>query len=163
MSVDNLKNTTKLVDNYNECDAGDTGDAGDLKKINNTFATNNFYIGVSTFKNAGFGAFAKKHIKANKKLGEYFGNKITEDDAAELKCQEYIFEVYDKKNGNFFLNADNLKSSNWTRFINSCKNYRQRKLINAQFYQKDHKIWIKSLRDIDMGEEIIADYGDYYW
>ena len=63
----------------------------------------------------------------------------------------------------FFLNADNFKSSNWTRFINSCKNYRQRKFINAQFYQKDHKIWIKSLRDIDMGEEIIADYGDYYW
>ena len=102
MCVDNLKNSTKLVDNYNECGAVNSFDAGDLKNINDMFATNNFYIGVSTLKNAGFGAFAKRQIKANKKLGEYFGNKITEDDAAELKCQEYIFEVYDKKNGNFF-------------------------------------------------------------
>ena len=40
---------------------------------------------------------------------------------------------------------------------------RQKKLVNAHFYQKDHKIWIKSIRKINKGEEIIANYGDYYW
>ena len=127
------------------------------------FNTSHIIISQSNLHGAGMGAFACVDIEANKKLGQYIGEKLTEDEASDLECQTYIFEVYDKINGNFFLNAHNFNKSNWTRFINSCKNIKQRKLINAKFYQKDHKIWVKSIKNINKGEEIIADYGDYYW
>ncbi len=109
MSLENLKNTTKLVDDIDDNDDNDDNDIRDLKNINSIFATNNFYIDISSFKNAGLGVFAKTHIKDNKKLGEYLGNKITEDEATELKCQEYIFEVYDKIKGNFFFECIRFK------------------------------------------------------
>ncbi len=122
--------------------------------------------------NAGLGVFANKNFKKNTKLGEYKGKEIfinswsQADKYNQLKDKindtSYIFLIFDGKKPYKIIDAGNSIDSNltnWTRYINGAKTVKQKKKINAEFYQYDKRAFIKSIKDIQKGDEIILNYG----
>ena len=122
--------------------------------------------------NAGLGVFANKNFKKNTKLGEYKGKEIfinswsQADKYNQLKDKindtSYIFLIFDGKKPYKIIDAGNSIDSNltnWTRYINGAKTVQQKKKINAEFYQYDKRAFIKSIKDIQKGDEIILNYG----
>lgn len=122
--------------------------------------------------NAGLGVFANKNFRKNTKLGEYKGKEIfinswsQADKYNQLKDKindtSYIFLIFDGKKPYKIIDAGNsidTNLTNWTRYINGAKTVKQKKKINAEFYQYDKRAFIKSIKDIQKGDEIILNYG----
>ena len=134
-------------------------------RLNKKFANDLIYLKKSTIRKAGFGAFTKKDIAANTKLGEYKGKILSEREALALPNSKshYLFEIKVRGGSNLFVDATSMRHSNWTRFINSVKQRHQRQKENVRYYQYKERIWIKTTRKIKQNEELIGDYGDEYW
>lgn len=100
---------------------------------------------------AGLGLFALKRIPADRRIVEYTG-KIINDEERKKSRSRYLFEI-DKDR---FI--DGSTRSNLARYINhSCE-------PNSQgFTSRNKRIWIWSLRDIEAGEEITIDYCEEYF
>jgi SET domain-containing protein len=107
------------------------------------------------------GAFARKDIKAGTRLIEYIGKKITKDESSaiveesirihledpENNAATYIFELDDT------WDVDGDVPENDARYINhSCE-------PNCQYEYADGKIWIKAIKDIQKGTELVYNYG----
>lgn len=136
-----------------------------LHRLNKKYGTKRVLLKKSTIRNAGIGAFAAKPIPEGVRLGEYKGRILSEGEAHSLphSKQCYLFEVKRKSGGNVLIDAYPMRTSNWTRFVNSIKKRHQRKKENVRYYQYKQKIWIKTMRAVDKGEELICDYGSDYW
>ena len=78
-----------------------------------------------------------------------------------------MFEVQKKVNGKyklFYIDARKKKYSNWARYVNGVKTPLQKKKnLNVRAYQYNEKIFYKTTRNIQQGEELFIDYGDSYW
>lgn len=120
-------------------------------------------IKPSLIPNAGLGVFALRNIKKGKILGYYKGKILTEDQYLKLKNKEYIFEINLKNQPNIYIDAKSKKLSNWTRYVNGAKTKKQKKMINIKPIQRGYNIYYTTLRDIKKGEELIMDYGEFYW
>ncbi len=139
-----------------------------LKSIKKQFDTDLIEIKHSNIINAGYGAFAKKNIKAGTRLGEYIGERINTDnihlyDIDRLRESNYRM-VVGKKPDITIIDARNefIDKTNWTRFVNSTISAKSNKL-NTLSYQYDKKIYYKALKDIKAGDEILIYYGDDFW
>jgi len=125
------------------------------------------YLEVKKSKilNAGKGVFAKKKIANNTRLGEYKGKIIGINKLNDLKDTTYVFTVM--KNGKpiKFINGKTFKNpkKNPLIFINGAKTTKQKKQVNVESYQYKQKIYYKSNKTINLGEELLVDYGDDYW
>jgi len=126
-------------------------------------------IKVSNIPQAGFGAFARKHIPARTTLGEYKGKIMTKKEYEALddnKCS-YIFQINRKisngKRRDFFIDARFKKHSNWTRFVNGAKSKEQREGVNVEAYQYGGKLFYRTSTEVDPCEELLVDYGSDYW
>lgn len=98
----------------------------------------------------GLGLFTLKHIPAGRRVIEYTGTLITNEEADE-KGGKYLFGLDDK------YTLDGSPRSNTARYINhSCA-------PNAEAYVVGRRVWIYSARDIEAGEEITFDYGEAYF
>jgi SET domain-containing protein len=99
---------------------------------------------------AGLGLFTLKPIKAGRRIIEYTGVLITNEEA-ERKGGKYLFGIDEK------YTLDGSPRSNKARYVNhSCR-------PNAEAYIVGRRVWIYSARDIEEGEEITFDYGaDYF-
>ncbi|OGZ06128.1 MAG: hypothetical protein A2845_01790 [Candidatus Lloydbacteria bacterium RIFCSPHIGHO2_01_FULL_49_22] len=98
----------------------------------------------------GLGLYALEPIPKGKKIIEYVG-KIMTDESDDDKNSLYIFNINKK------VDIDGAPRFNIARYINhSC-----RPNAESDTY-KDH-VWIKSKRNIMLGEEITYDYGKEYW
>jgi SET domain-containing protein len=100
---------------------------------------------------AGLGLFAREPIPAGKRIIEYTGRLISNEEVGRRKYGKYFFGVNTK------WSIDGTPRSNLARYINhSCR-------PNASAYVSGHRVWIWSNRAIKPGEEITYDYGKEYF
>ncbi len=111
---------------------------------------NAFHIGRSR---TGLGAFASRDLPKNRRIAEYLGPMLSEKEAiqAETRGNRYLFEV-DKEH-----TIDGTSRRNVARYINHSCN------PNAEaVYAPKRKVFIKTRRRIETGEEITYSYGNDY-
>lgn len=120
-------------------------------------------IKKSKLRGAGEGAFAGTFIHKDDELGEYTGKKLTESQFKLLKNTNYIFEVTKSDGTPFYIDARDPDTSSWIRYVNGAKTKKQREKINTGFYQYRNRIFLRAVKDIPVGTELVSDYGEYYW
>lgn len=119
------------------------------------------YLDKSDIPNAGMGVRAAKFIPKGTILGKYNGRRLTRREYLKLRNKDYVFEVSGYPR--IYIDASNIKYSNWTRYINGARTKRQKKLINIETFEKRKNIYFEAIVDIEPDEELIFDYGRHYW
>lgn len=100
--------------------------------------------------NAGLGLFAAKPILRGKRIIEYTGPLIPNEEV-DKRVGRYFFGVNSK------WSIDGSPRSNIARYINhSCR-------PNAEAIISGRRVWIWSRKNIKAGEEIAYDYGKEYF
>lgn len=121
-------------------------------------------LAPSNIKEAGIGAFSVDKIPKGAK-GVYKGVSKREKDANMYYA--WVVKSYDSKTGipdddddpTYYVDASDLKTSNWTRYVNcgmknSINNFEPDQIYDKFFYV--------ALRDIKRDEELWVDYGPDY-
>ena len=100
----------------------------------------------------GLGLFATRLIKKNTRIAEYKGRLLTTKQAekAETRGNRYLYEI------NSRWTIDGTARSNIARYFNHSCN------PNADSYNVKKRVFIRTLRNIKPGEEIVWDYGIDY-
>ena len=108
-----------------------------------------FRIGRSR---TGLGLFATRLIKKNSRIAEYKGPLLTTKQANKIEANgnRYLYEI------NSRWTIDGTPRSNIARYANHSCN------PNADSYNVKHRVFIRALRNIKPGEEIVYDYGIDY-
>ena len=108
-----------------------------------------FRIGRSR---TGLGLFATRPIKKNSRIAEYKGPLLSTKEAlkAETRGNRYLYEI------NSRWTIDGASRSNVARYANHSCN------PNAETYNVKLRVFIRALRNIKPGEEIVYDYGIDY-
>jgi uncharacterized protein len=97
----------------------------------------------------GLGLFTLEPIKSGKRIIEYVGTIITNEEA-DRRGGKYLFELDEKRS------IDGRARSNLARYINhSCR-------PNAEGMTTGRRIWIWAKKDIKAGEELTIHYGKDY-
>ena len=100
--------------------------------------------------NTGLGLFAAKPIARGKRIIEYKGPLVSNEEA-DRRGGKYFFGV------NKTSSIDGVARSNVARYINhSCK-------PNAEALISGRRVWIWSRKKIKVGDEIVYDYGKEYF
>jgi SET domain-containing protein len=137
-------------------------------KLPKRFQNENIIVKQSKIKGAGLGVFATRALPPNTHLGIYKGDKCAENDDGDYVLDVQINHTY--KNGKtklvkLCINAENKKTSNWTRFINSVTTNKHMK--NVEFYifgsEGKEKIGVYTTAKINKGQELLLDYGNEYF
>lgn len=123
-------------------------------------------IKESGIKGAGFGAFATKPIKKGTRF-RYIGKWLTPEEYEKKRSYKaYVWEVYEelsnkKLSDNVigYVDSGNKRHSNWTRYVNCCRNKKEE---NMKHKQRKNKVFYVAKRDIPAGEEILIWYGPGY-
>lgn len=129
-------------------------------------------VKTSTLPNAGRGLFARRIIFRYDFIGCYIGEVLdysARDDPGRdtTYCMEtYEFVQKDKKTGKKYMVPriiiDGACMENYMRWINDPREDKER--INARAFQrKNGELWIRAVRDIMPGREILMSYGEEYW
>ena len=99
----------------------------------------------------GLGFFAATAIPAGKRIIEYTGRLISNEEVEKRKSGKYFFGI------NTRWSIDGTPRTNVARYINhSCR-------PNAVAYVTGKRVWVWSKRAIKPGEEITYDYGKEYF
>ena len=99
----------------------------------------------------GLGLFASEPIPAGKRIIEYTGPLVSNEEVERRNWGKYFFAVNTK------WSIDGTPRSNTARYINhSCR-------PNAEAIVTGRRVWIWSKRRIRAGEEITYDYGQEYF
>ena len=108
-----------------------------------------FRIGRS---NTGLGLFATKPIKERARIVEYKGRLLTTKEAEILESRGnlYLYEI------NSRWTIDGTPRSNIARYANHSCN------PNTESYNVKLRVFLRALRNIKPGEEIVYDYGTDY-
>ncbi len=98
----------------------------------------------------GLGLFAEEPIKKGDLIIEYIGNILNKEEAEAIKGGMYLFEVMRNKT------IDGSVRWNIARYCNhSCEG-------NAESEIKKGRVFIKAIKNIKEGEEIVYDYGEEF-
>ena len=98
----------------------------------------------------GLGLFTLRDIPANRRIIEYVGELIDEEEA-DRRGGKYLFALGGGRN------IDGRARANLARYINhSCR-------PTAVAYITGRRIWVWSRRRIQAGEELTLDYGPVYF
>ena len=100
----------------------------------------------------GLGIFATRPIKKNLRIAEYKGQLLNLKDAerAEARGNRYLYEV--TKNWTI----DGATRGNIARYFNHSCN------PNAESYNIGKRVFVRTIKNIEPGEEIVYDYGTDY-
>ena len=100
----------------------------------------------------GLGLFATRPIRKRAKIAEYKGPLLTTKRAEilEAKGNRYLYEL------NSRWTIDGAPRSNIARYFNHSCN------PNTETYDVKHRVFIRTLRNIKTGEELVYDYGIDY-
>lgn len=98
------------------------------------------------------GLFAGEYIKKGELIIEYIGNIISTEEANKDTENEYLFEVSSKKT------IDGSPRWNIARYCNHACN----EAANAESDIKKGRVFVKAIKDIQEGEEILYDYGEEF-
>lgn len=104
----------------------------------------------------GYGVFAGTPIFEGQLLDEYFGELIPPRTAATLVDDDYIFQIRN------FAASSAKNFGNWTRFVNhSCRDFNVEAVNDVLGGRRT--ITFKAIRNIQVGEELLIDYGKNYF
>ncbi len=100
----------------------------------------------------GFGIFATRPIKKWTRIAEYKGPLISNEEAIrrENRGNRYLYEVTSR------WTIDGTARSNIARYFNHSCN------PNAESYTKGTRAFLRTIKNIEPGEEIVYDYGTDY-
>lgn len=121
-------------------------------------------LAPSSIKNAGTGVYALEDIPKGAKS---FYKGIRKEDEDINPYYSWTIKSYDDETGEqdsedeplYYVDAFDIKTSNWTRYVNcGMKN----KYNNMESEQKYDKIYYIATRNIKKGEELFIDYGEDY-
>lgn len=99
---------------------------------------------------AGLGLFAAEPIKKGELIIEYIGEILTKAEADKITTNQYLFEVSNKKTINGAVRW------NIARYANhSCDG-------NAESDVRKGRVFMKAIKQIKEGEEIVYDYGEEF-
>ena len=110
----------------------------------------------SKIRGAGLGLFANMDFPADAVLGEYWGVRTTTKPANG----RYTWRV-DTDDGPVYIDA--AQNDCPLRFVNGAKTERQHERINCKTYTSHGALLYVTTRAVKAGEELIIDYGPYYW
>ena len=110
----------------------------------------------SRIAGAGKGLFANMDFSADVVLGEYWGVRTTTKPADG----RYTWRV-DTDDGPVYIDA--AQNDCPLRFVNGAKTERQHERINCKTYTSHGALLYVTTRAVKAGEELIIDYGPYYW
>lgn len=97
---------------------------------------------------AGLGLFAQEPIKKGELIIEYIGNILSKEESDAVKSNQYLFEVTRNKT------IDGSVRWNTARYCNhSCDG-------NAESEIKKARVFMRAVKNIKEGEEIVYDYGE---
>lgn len=100
----------------------------------------------------GLGLFAGEDIKKGEMIIEYIGNILNKEEAAKVATNQYLFEVNKNKT------IDGTVRWNIARYCNhACE-----EAGNAESEVKKGRVFIKAIKNIKEGEEIVYDYGEEF-
>jgi SET domain-containing protein len=101
---------------------------------------------------AGLGLFAGEDIKKGEMIIEYIGNILNKEEAEKIKTNQYLFEVNRNKT------IDGSVRWNIARYCNhACE-----EAGNAESDIKKGRVFIKAIKNIKEGDEIVYDYGEEF-
>ena len=101
---------------------------------------------------AGLGLFAEEPIKKGELIIEYIGNILNKEEADKKTTSQYLFEITRNKT------IDGSPRWNIARYCNhACNN-----AANAESDIKKGRVFIKAIKNIKEGEEIVYDYGEEF-
>lgn len=99
---------------------------------------------------AGLGLFAGEDIKKGELIIEYIGNILNKEEADKKTSSQYLFEVSRNKT------IDGTPRWNIARYANhSCNG-------NAESDVKKGRVFVKAIKNIKEGDEIVYDYGEEF-
>lgn len=99
---------------------------------------------------AGLGLFAGEDIKKGEMIIEYIGNILTKEEADKVTTCQYLFEITRNHT------IDGSPRWNIARYANhSCDG-------NAESDVKKKRVFVKAIKNIKEGEEIVYDYGEEF-
>jgi SET domain-containing protein len=122
---------------------------------------NNEYVELKGSDIHRHGAFAKKDIKANTRLIEYVGRKISKEESSRIVEESIRKHLEDLENnaGTYIFELDDTTDvdgdvpENDAKYINhSCE-------PNCKYEYYNGGIWITSIKDIPKGAELVYNYG----
>ena len=123
----------------------------------------NLVIKPSLIPNGGLGLFAKCDIPIGTRLGWYRGDIITEEEWKKTLNDCYVWMLVDEDGKEYYVDAYMTKRNNKLRYVNGALTASQKALVNVESYQKNNKIWYKTIKRIPKGVEIIIDYGEDFF
>lgn len=101
---------------------------------------------------AGLGLFAGENIKKGEKIIEYIGNILNKEEADKAQTNQYLFEVNRNKT------IDGEVKWNIARYCNhACED-----AANAESEIEKGRVFIKAIKNIKEGDEIVYDYGEEF-
>lgn len=99
---------------------------------------------------AGLGLFAGENIKKGELIIEYIGNILNKEEADKKTTSQYLFEITRNKT------IDGSPRWNIARYCNhACE-----EAANAESEIKKGRVFVKAIKDIKEGDEIVYDYGE---
>ena len=120
----------------------------------------NLSVRLSGIPNAGSGLFTADPINKGDLLVEYTGEWTTWNNVKADWENFYLYVVDD----DHVINAKDHPES-YARYVNDAAGLFVVKGLsnNCEFIQIDGRVYIKAIRDILAGEEILVGYGSEYW
>lgn len=101
---------------------------------------------------AGLGLFAGEDIKKGELIVEYIGNILNKEEADKKVTSQYLFEVSRQKT------IDGTPRWNTARYANhACE-----EAANAESDVKKGRVFLRAIKNIKSGEEIVYDYGEEF-
>jgi hypothetical protein len=101
---------------------------------------------------AGLGLFAQEPIKKGELIIEYIGNILTKEEVDAIVINQYLFEITRNKT------IDGSVRWNIARYCNhACE-----EAANAESVVTKGRVFVKAIKDIKEGEEILYDYGEEF-
>lgn len=116
-------------------------------------------VRTSSIQGAGLGVFATTLLPRRAVLGRYCGEHLTQQQYDERypdgELGQYVLQI----SKNLYVDARDAAQSNWPRYINDPRGSSARR-ANVEFIRDGS---VRTLRAILPGEEILVDYGPYYF
>jgi hypothetical protein len=109
---------------------------------------------------AGSGLYASRPYNSGDVIVEYTGKIISvEDSEKKKKNRNYFFEVRRGRKPVYVIDSANNRNSSAAKFVNTVLEFGDRRR-NAEFVQRNMKIYLKATKSIKRGQEIIGYYGE---
>jgi len=102
---------------------------------------------------SGLGLFAEEDIKKGEIIIEYIGNILNKEEADAISSNQYLFEINRNKT------IDGSPRYNTARYVNhACEGAE-----NAESDIIKGRVFIKAIKKINKGDEILYDYGEEFF